>query len=177
VQEAVAAGLEAVIVNPSVTLGPRDVNQISGSIIIEAARGLLRFTAPGGVNFVDVDDVALGHLAAASHGRVGERYILGAHNLPYAEAIPVVCRVVGKSPPAVRLPSFALPPLAVAVRLARAVLGNRVPMNEGQVRLLSAFLYADSGKAQRELGLPQTPFESTVQKTYNWYMENGYLPV
>jgi len=33
-----------------------------------------------GLNIVDVDDVAAGHLAAAELGRVGERYILGGEN-------------------------------------------------------------------------------------------------
>lgn len=175
VQRAVADGLEAVIVNPAVVLGPRDVNQISGSIVVEAARGLLRFLPPGGVNFVAVSDVVAGHIAAARRGRLGERYILGAHNLSYAEAIPVICQIVGRRPPRLKIPRWLLPPAAVAVRAVRAVLGRRLPLDDNQVRMLSAEIYADCGKARRELDLPQTPFPVAVQDAYNWYNIHGYL--
>lgn len=175
VQEAVAAGLDAVIVNPTIILGPRDLNFISGSLIIEAARGLLRFTAPGGANFIAVEDVAAGHLAAAERGRTGERYILGAHNLPYREAISAICEVVGRRPPLFQIRSWMLPPASMAVAGARRVLGNRIPLDANQVRLMDATLYADSSKALRELGLPQTPFTTAVQRAYNWYRDNGYL--
>jgi dihydroflavonol-4-reductase len=175
VMEAVAAGLDGVIVNPSVVLGPRDVNEISGAIILEAARGLLRFTVPGGMNFIDVQDVVAGHIAAAERGRVGERYILGNHNLAYDEAIAIICDVVGRPRPRLHVPAWILPPVAVAVRAARWVFGNLVPLDENQVRMLSAVVYADNSKARRELDLPQTPFRATVQQTYNWYNGHGYL--
>ncbi|MDX1663732.1 MAG: NAD-dependent epimerase/dehydratase family protein [Candidatus Promineifilaceae bacterium] len=175
VQEAVAVGLEAIIVNPTVVLGPRDVNLISGSLIVEAARGRLRFAPPGGVNFVAVEDVVAGHIAAAERGRVGERYILGAHNLPYAEAITTICEVVGQPPPQLQIPRWALGPAAAAVAAARAVLGNRVPVDSRQVRMMGAFIYADTEKAVRELNLPQTPFKNAVQQSYSWYNEHGYL--
>lgn len=175
VQRAVDLGLDAVIVNPTVVLGPRDINRISGSIILEAARGLIRFVPPGGVNYISVRDVVAGHIAAARHGRVGERYILGAHNLSHAEAIPIICRLVGRRPPRLKIPGWVLPPAAVAVRAARAIFRRPRSLDANQVRLLGAEIYADAGKAQRELDLPQTPFPATVQEAYNWYNKHGYL--
>lgn len=175
VRHAAAEGLAAVIVNPSVVLGPRDVNLISGSIIVEAARGRLRFAPRGGVNFVDVADVVAGHIAAAEQGRPGERYILAGENVPYNEAVAVICRTVGRPVPRLSLPRWSLPLLATGVRAARALLGNRVPLDENQVRLMGVDLYADNSKARRELNLPQTPFTKTVQRAYNWYERHGYL--
>lgn len=175
VRAAAREGLAAVIVNPSVVLGPRDVNLISGSIVVEAAKGRLRFAPRGGLNFVDVADVAAGQIAAAEQGRAGERYILAGENVRYDEAVALICRVVGRREPWLRLPRWSLPVLARAVRAARLVLGNRVPLDETQVRMMGAYLYADNRKARRELNLPQTPFTSSVQRAYNWYNENGYL--
>lgn len=175
VRDASRAGLETVILNPSIVLGPRDVNQISGSIIVQAARGRLRFRAPGGGNFVDVDDVAMGHIAAAEKGRPGERYILGGHNLTYEEAIPIICEVVGRKPPRLTIPTWLLPPAAWVVRVARVVAGNAIPFDEKQVRLMGAHIFASSQKAREELSLPQRPFRITVQRTYNWYNQNGYV--
>ena len=73
VQEYVAQGLPAVIVNPTVILGPRDVNLGSDSLIVGVYKRQLPFVLPGGVNVIGVADVAAGHLLAAAHGRVGER--------------------------------------------------------------------------------------------------------
>ncbi|MGO9350967.1 MAG: NAD-dependent epimerase/dehydratase family protein [Mycobacterium sp.] len=87
---AVAAGLPAVAVNPSVVIGPRDVNRISSAMFVQAARGRLRIAAPGGTNFVAVSDVVQGHIAAAERGRVGERYILAGENLSFRDAFTTV---------------------------------------------------------------------------------------
>lgn len=175
IREAAEGGFEAVIVNPSVVLGPGDLNQISGSLIVEAAKGRLRFIAPGGANFVDVSDVVAGHIAAAEQGRPGERYILGAHNLTHREATGVICEVVGRARPRLPIPGSLLPALSVLVRGARAVAGSAIPLDENQVRLMSAFIYADNEKARKELSLPVTPFQTTVKRTYNWYNEHGYV--
>lgn len=172
---AVEQGLHAVIVNPSIVLGPRDVNQISGSLVVQAARGRLKFAVPGGANFIDVADVVAGHIAAAEKGGSGERYILGNHNLTHKEAVALICDVVGRGCPRITIPSWLLPPAALLVGAARAVLGNVLPADENQVRLMAAFIYADNQKAVAELSLPQTPFRVTVQRTYNWYNQHGYL--
>jgi dihydroflavonol-4-reductase len=175
VRAAVRDGLEAVIVNPAIVLGPRDVNEISGSMITEAARGNLNFILPGGSNFIAVEDVVAGHIAAAEQGRPGERYILGGENVPYSVVIPTICGVIGRKPPKLKLPGALMPFAAVGVDAARAVLGNRVPIDANQVRIARKFIYADTTKAQRELGLPQTPFVTAVERAYSWYQENGFV--
>ncbi len=175
VQRAVDGGLSAVIVNPTAVLGPRDVNEISGSIVLEAARGLLRFFPPGGTNYVDVADVAAGHIAAAKIGQVGERYLLGGINLSHQEVVTTVCEIVGRPTPKLRISPWSLPIAAVGVRVGRFFLGNKIPMDANQVRLSGATIFADSRKAKKELKLPQTPFNTTVQRTFDWYNSHGYL--
>jgi dihydroflavonol-4-reductase len=108
VQRAVRDGLEAVIVNPSLILGPRDLNKISGSIVIEVKQGILRFYLPGGANYVAVEDVVAGHIAAAERGRVGERYILGGENLSHRQVIDTVVAVTDGPRPLFSLPRWAI---------------------------------------------------------------------
>jgi dihydroflavonol-4-reductase len=86
VLEAFASGLEVVILNPCFILGPRDFKKISGSIVTEAARGILRFNLPGALSFVAVEDVVEGHIAAAQKGESGQKYILSGPNLTIKEA-------------------------------------------------------------------------------------------
>lgn len=175
VLQAVEAGLPAVIVNPTTIIGPRDLNEISGSIILEGAKGRLFFSAPGGLNFVAVQDVVAGHIAAAERGRVGERYILSGANLSYLQAFSSICEVIGRPQPQFKVPNWLLPIAAVGVGVARAVLGNRVPLEATQIRLSGHNLYVDGRKAAQELNLPHTPFRTAVRQAFDWYRENGYL--
>lgn len=175
VLRATESGLETVIVNPTFVLGPRDVNQISGSIIVQASSGRLFFYPPGGVNFVAVGDVAEGHIAAAERGRSGERYILAGENLKHREALNVICEVVKRRPPVLPLPKQLLPVAALGVSAARALLGKRIPVDENQVWLSGQNIYADGSKAVNELALARTPFQVAVQRAYDWYNTYGYI--
>ena len=176
VHRAIAAGLPAVVVNPAVVIGPRDVNRIASAMFIEAAQGRLRVAAPGGTNFVAAADVAHGHIAAAERGRVGERYILAGENLSFNDAFATVCDIVNRPGPAVVLPRWTIPAAAAAVGVARSMVGPRLPIDGKQMRLSRAAIYADGGKARQQLGVPCTPFRAAAQSAYDWYLENHYLP-
>ncbi len=176
VAEFVARGLDAVIVNPSVVLGPGDLNQISGSMVVEAARGHLPpFTAPGGTNYIHVNDVCAGHIAAAEKGRTGERYILGGHNLSHAEVQRTVCEIVGCRPPRWVLPRAAIGPLAALLNIASRLWPRPLPLSGEQLCLSAENVYVDTSKATRELGLPQTPFRTMVEETYTWYKQKEVI--
>jgi len=176
VRDFVARGLEAVIVNPSIILGPGDLNLISGSIVTEVASGHVPpVYPPGGVNYIDVADVCVGHIAAAERGRAGERYVLAAHNLTHREAMQIVCEVAGIPGPRFELPRALIRPLAAMIDLAAKLLRRPLALNGDQLRMSGEFIYFDAGKAARELSLPQTPFRQTVERTYQWYKSHGYL--
>ena len=176
VREFIARGLAAVIVNPSVILGPGDLNLISGSLVTEVASGHVPpVYPPGGVNYIDVADVCAGHIAAAERGRAGERYILAAHNLTHKEAMRIVCEVVGAPGPRFELPRALIRPLAAMIDLAARIVRRPLPLNGDQLRMSGGLIYFDPSKAIRELGLPQTPFRRTVERTFQWYKSHGYL--
>jgi dihydroflavonol-4-reductase len=176
VQASVNRGLEAVIVNPTVILGPRDLNLISGSLVVAVYRRQVRVVPPGGVNYVDVSDVVAGQIAAAERGRVGERYILGAHNLTHQQVAVTLAQVVGVPPPRLHLPWTLMDPLAVAVDLFNRIWPGEPLVDGNQVRLMKNRLFFDSSKAQQELNLgPPIPFRTSVERTFQWYRANNYL--
>ena len=82
---AVAEGLPVVIVNPTAVFGPWDVETDHRRDPAERRQGT---AFPSGSTWrqtsVDARDVGRGHVLAAERGRVGQRYILGGENLPYA---------------------------------------------------------------------------------------------
>jgi len=173
-RQAAGADLELVIVNPSIVLGAGDINRISGSIIVESARGRAFVYTDGGANYVQIDDVTAGHLAAAGRGRPGERYLLGGENLTHREALTEVARIVGRRPPWLRIPNGLIPPLAAALDLVGRVVAT--PLNGAQLRMSRHRLWVDTSKSHRELGLaaPKS-FSLAAQEAYDWYRAEGMI--
>lgn len=175
VREAVTAGLEVVTINPVIVLGPGDLNMISGSYITQVKKfGPLVPVTSGGISVVDVRDVARMHLAAAECGRSGERYLLGTANLLHRDWYALIAEVVGAHRPFFPAPDWVLPPVAAAIDLARR-LGIQTPVDSNQVRLGGRFIHFNFDKAWRELGQPQINMRQSVEDTYRWYRERGYV--
>jgi len=175
VREAIARGLDAVIVNPTGVIGTRDVHFIGGSILREIRRGLSWFAPPGGLNWVDAETLGLGHVLAAERGHTGERYVLGGDNVSHRAAMETVADVVGGRRPRLTLPRSLMSPFALLVDVFN-VLWPGTPLFSGeQARLSGAEIYCDCRKAEQELGLPRTPFRTAVERAYTWYQVHGYL--
>ena len=89
VLEAAADGLDALCVNPTTPVGEGDTTPTpTGRMVREVASGRYRATLrSGGLNLVDVRDVARGHVLALERGRAGERYLLGGVDLTLAEVV------------------------------------------------------------------------------------------
>jgi dihydroflavonol-4-reductase len=172
VRQAADRGLEAVIVNPTFPIGWGDVKPTpTGALIRDFLRGRMPAYVDTGMNVVDVDDVAEGHWLAFERGRRGERYILGNANVTMRELLELVAQVSGKKPPRVRLPYAVALGLAYvdAVMSFRRRERTRIPL-EG-VRTAREVRFASSARAIRELGLPQTPLRTTVEKAVRWFQQ------
>lgn len=175
VQEYAAQGLSVVIVNPTVILGPRDVNLGSVSLIVGVYKRQLPFLLSGGVNVIGVADVAAGHLLAAARGRDGERYLLGGQNLSVPDFARLIGDVVGVPAPTLVLPRASVAPLAAVVGVANRLSPWQLPVTAELIRLGAEPFYFDPTKAIRELGLPQTPVRQVIQETFDWLRAQGHL--
>jgi len=171
VHDAVRAGLDAVIVNPTFPIGWGDVKPTpTGAMIRDFLAGRLPAYLDTGMNVVDVDDVAEGHWLAFHRGRRGERYILGHANLTMRELLALLAKASGRAAPRVRLPHA----LALALAYGGKLLGRaRVPL-EG-VRTAREIRFASCARAVHELGLPQTPVHIALEKAVRWF-ERSPLP-
>lgn len=171
----VKEGLPVVIVNPSAPVGAGDVKPTpTGQVIVDFMKGRMPAYIETGMNIVDVDDVAAGHLLAMQRGRQGERYILGCKNLMLKEVFDILSRLTGVKAPSVRLPRSLVLPLAYANQWMAQVTGHppRIPL-EG-VRMAKYRMHYDCSKALRELAIPQTPPEAALEKAVRWFRAHGY---
>lgn len=169
-------GLPVVIVNPSAPVGERDIKPTpTGQLIVDFMKGRMWAYIETGMNLVDVDDVAVGHVRAMERGRVGERYILGNKNLTLQEIFAILSRLTGRPAPRLKLPRNAILPLAYANRWIADHLTHqtpRIPLDG--VKMAKYRMHYDCSKALRELALPQTPVDIALQKAVRWFRDHGY---
>jgi dihydroflavonol-4-reductase len=168
--------LPAVIVNPSTPIGARDLRPTpTGRIIVEAASGRMPAYVETGLNVVGVDDVALGHVLALEHGRVGERYILGGDNLSLRELLGEIADMTGRRAPRMQLPVGPLFPLARVFETVARFTGREPFMTTDGLRMSRNRMHFSSGKAQRELGYQPRPHTEGLAAALAWFAREGYL--
>ncbi len=169
-------GLPIVLVNPSTPVGSRDIKPTpTGKMIVDFLNGKMPGYVETGLNFIDVEDVALGHWLAAERGKIGERYILGHQNMSLKDFLGTLAKIAGRPAPRIRIP-YPIAYLAGALSTGLSYvtgLDPAIPLDG--VRMSHEPMYYDASKAVRELGLAQAPIESALQKAVAWFKANGYV--
>ena len=169
-------GLPMVIVNPSSPVGIGDHKPTpTGQIIVDFLRHRMFGYVDTGLNVVDVEDVAAGHLLAAERGKVGEQYILGGENLTLKQILDLLSEISGRPQVRLRIPHWVAHCWAyVDVTMARLNPQRTPAATPDKVRLSRRYEFFDPGRAVRELGLPQTPARVALHKAVAWYWAHGY---
>ena len=172
----ISKGLPLVIVNPTLVIGINDIKPTpSGQMIIDVVKKKMPGYIDGGINIIDVEDVAQGHILAVTKGKVGDRYLLGNRNVTVYEYLKLIADIAGVKPPAIKLPyKFALA-LGHIFELGSYITKKPPVVTASEVRIGKMTEWYDCSKAVNELGLPQTPIETTIKKAINWFKENGYI--
>jgi dihydroflavonol-4-reductase len=177
VHEAVAGGLDAVIINPTSVMGPNDFKpSLIGQAILQLYQGKIPALIPGGYDWVDVRDVVSGTITAMDRGRRGESYLLSGHFVSLAELYDMLRELKGNGKKLPVLP-FWLAEVGVPFLKAWARLTGSKPLyTRESVRILkSAHPGISSEKASKELGYRARPFEETLKDTIVWFKQNNYL--
>ncbi len=164
---AAADGLPVLILLPTAVFGPGDVKPTTGQLLLEVARGRVPVYFDAVLNVVDGRDVAAAHIAAVERGCVGQRYLIGGHNLTLRQLLMTAAHAAGGTPPRLKIPR---PVVDALIRLTDALPGFQLPEN---VRTLRFWQPLSTLKAERELGLAARPFDATALDTLAWFVEAG----
>jgi dihydroflavonol-4-reductase len=163
-------GVEVVVVNPAYVLGVPVNRSQPGETSTRTIGNYLRGRLPGVIdapmNFVDVEDVAAGHLHAADRGTPGERYILGGVNLRWPHLIDRVAELSG-----ICHPIMVLPSVIGRVARIREAIGLPGAISAEAFELMGQDWRFTSQKARDELGYRPRPLDHTVRATIDWYLD------
>jgi dihydroflavonol-4-reductase len=162
---------DVVVVNPSYLIGPEDHDRsVMGQFCRRFWRGAAPIAPPGGLNLVDVRDVAAGHLLAAERGQRGRRYILAGEDHDYRSFVQLLCEVGSLRPrwiPYVPRPLFTL---GAGLNEFRSWLRGRKPYPSlAHARLNRYFWFFSSDRARRELGYDPRPVRQSLADAYAWW--------
>jgi dihydroflavonol-4-reductase len=176
VRDAIEAGLDAVIVNPTAILGPHDYGPSHmGEVILDLYHGRMPGLVVGSFDWVDVRDIVDGALLAAERAPRGARYLLTGHRWTVPELAKIVEKVTGRRSPRLVSPMWlarAVAPFAVAY--AR-VAGRRPLFTPASLTALRNHRDITSARAARELGYSARPTEVTIRDTFDWLRAEGKL--
>lgn len=174
IQQAVARGLDAVIVNPTFVYGPGDVYRQRRSMITQVAMHQMPFIFDGGLNVVHIRDVVSGHMAALELGVCGERYLIGGENLTIYQLVQTISGVVGVDPPKLHLPENLVRNLSGPINRLGSYLN--IPTSSFPLQFAGCHFFYDIRKAQTRLrlGMP-IPAVQAVRDAYNWFVDIGAI--
>lgn len=162
-----AKGLPLVCVNPTWAMGPGDARGSSLEMLRRFLEGRFPAYVGGGVNVVDVRDVARGALQADRKGRIGERYILGGRNFTTDRLVTDLARIAGLETP---------PKIPASVAMATAQLAQHVDFSRAgsveEARAAACWWTYRSTKAQRKLGFRARPHDETLEDMCAWMRDH-----
>ncbi|QDU20621.1 NAD-dependent epimerase/dehydratase family protein [Urbifossiella limnaea] len=170
-----ATGRDVVVVNPGYLFGPDDPGpSVMGDLCLHYWRGHLPFAPPGGINAVDVRDVARGHLLAAERGATGRRYVLGGENVrtpvlfaALAEAAGLRRRFLPRLGPV--LITQWMRTLAAGAEVHHRLTGREPFPSFEMVRMNTRCWFASSARAAAELGYRSRPLADSLADAFAWH--------
>jgi dihydroflavonol-4-reductase len=172
--EAVAKGLDAVIVNPTAVIGPHDYKPSRmGAVQAMLYRRKMPALVAGGFDWVDVRDVVAGALAAEKRGRTGQNYLLSGRWATFAELAAMVHAASGVKVPSMVTPMWLAYVGAPFVQAFSRVTGSMPLYTIEALHALRCYHEVSHAKASAELGYAPRPLEQTVADTWQWWKERG----
>jgi len=172
VLDAVKDGLDAVIVCPTGVIGPYDYRGSEmGDLLMDWLRKKLHLLVKGAYDFVDVRDVAHGHILACDRGRKGEVYILSGWRIKVLELKKLVQDVLGYRIVAVTIPMW-IAKIGAKIMPLYYQLTKRIPkFTDYSLETLQSNSDISSGKAKRELGYAPRDLATTIKDTVRWLIQ------
>jgi dihydroflavonol-4-reductase len=176
VRKAIAAGLNAVIVNPTGVLGPYDYQpSFFGTALLTLANGQMPALIDGGFDWVDARDVAQGAITAEQKAPTGNEYLLSGHWVSMREIGDIMKEISDASIPGFVCPMpvarFGAPFATVYSRIFK----KRPIFTSVSLNALRSNRNISHEKATNELGYQPRPFKETLIDTMKWFEQNGNL--
>ncbi len=158
---AAAEGLNTLIVNPSIIIGPHAGSEGSGQIFDTVRKGLPYY--PGGsFGYVDVRDVASVMIQLMDSDITNERFIISAENWTYKDLFSEIAVRLNKKQPAIALQPWMLNAARVGKGILSAFTGKPNTLTRETVRTAFKKQNYSNEKIKKALNLEFRSIKDTV---------------
>jgi dihydroflavonol-4-reductase len=159
----VAEGLDAVIVNPSVIIGPTAGTDGSGKIFETVRRGL-KFYTRGSCGLVDVQDVARCMIMLMNSSITAERYIINAENWTFKSLMDTIAHCFNLKPAGTEAKPWMLELAWRGAAMVAVLTGKDPALDKIAARAATVEQNYDNSKIKQELGFEFRPVEETIKE-------------
>lgn len=182
VREQLDAGLDVVVVHPTVVIGPNETHHVGvvQSLFFAWLSGRLPAVFAGGFDAVAAGDVVDGAMAAAERGRAGESYILGGEDLEIRALLRRAQGLVERASPGAGARRPPVPRVAIPLPLARAglpvvdgvawITRRRPAFTREDLRQLDGNRHIRTTKARTELGYRPHGLDRALTMVYEEWL-------
>lgn len=165
--------IDAVILNPSLLLGPGDERMSSTTDVLNVLNRRVSAVPDGTVAFVDVRDCAAPFVRALTDGRRGHRYLLNGANMSVRTFVDRIATAGDISAPKLKVSKkWAMRGAKVLDGLYRAM-DWTPPVDPVSVEIGSFHWACDASKARTELGFSARDPQETINATVRFFEEKG----
>ena len=168
-------GLEAMIVNPSVILGPGEWHAGSPAFFNNIYKGM-KFYPTGGTGFVDVRDVSAAILTLINDENwsmaKGTRFLLNASNISYQKAFELIAESLNVKAPSLLANKYLLALAWRAAWVAGKLTGKKPLITRGSVGNASKKQLFNGTKITTEFDFEYRPIETTIAEIGQMYLND-----
>lgn len=167
----VEEGLKAVIVNPSLILGPGNWSN-SSSTLFETTHNGMPFYSDGTNGFVDVRDVAKATIELMDKSVFGERFILNSENWPLRNSFTEMAKALGAKVPHIAL-SKKLAGLYWRLEWFKSfVFGSQPKVTKETVNTAFSTTRFSNQKIKDALGMEFIPVQKSIEEFSRFYLND-----
>ncbi len=167
----IAEGLETIIVNPSVIIGPWKLNTGIGKLFQQIISGLKYYT--GGSNgFVDVRDVARAMVLLMHSGIKNDSFIISAENISFRNMLATIARLTGGKEPN-RKASKTMTDIAWRLATLKSVFSRKKSdFNKDTARISQSISVYSNEKIVKALDFSFIPVAKSLEDYYTFYKDH-----
>ena len=164
-------GLNVVIVNPSVILGPGDWNKGSSQIFQKIHSGL-KFYTPGSTGYVDVVDVANSLVTLLSSNVKNQRFIVNGANLKYRDCFDRIAVAFNKPKATIKVTPL-LKEIAWRLESVRSYfLGTKALLTRETANSAMTNSSFSTAKIKEVINFNFTDIDATIKKYADWFIKD-----
>lgn len=170
VHSAIKKGLDAVIIQPIIVIGPYDYNHYKRIFDMMKVEGP-RFVLPGNIAFCHAVDVARAHISTFEKGRKGENYVLGGEFTSWLNCSQKICKAYGTTPPKRPLSLWFLKGIAWGMHILSLVSKFKPDITPQLVNLLHDACdvpYYHQEKARADIGYHSRSLDEMIKDYIAW---------